>query len=142
MAKGFFKAFQATQNLYTIQHAGGLCREMGAGSPGHCSMDQPLVTAWAGLQPRPQAPPQSAWHQHNQPAPPTNQPSRTVDKRNKSIPSTQNLYTIHVAWQGGAGWGSARRGSRNGRAQQWDAAGRSGARRRAGRGGAGAAIGP
>ena len=66
-----------------MQGNGGWVTKGEPGKPVHCSMDRPLVTEWAGLQPRPQAPPRSARstcdseippHQHNQPAPP-NQPT-------------------------------------------------------------------
>ena len=136
-----------------MQGNGGWVTKGELGKPVHCSMDRPLVTEWAGLQPRPQAPPQSAqsiWdseippHQHNQPAPP-NQPTlahcRQMQQEHSKLHKICTLFSMlgetgrgmagrGSAGQSVAGWrrtGGARRGT----------AGRSGARRgAAGRGGA------
>ena len=84
----------------------------------HCSMHRPLVTEWAGLQPRPQAPPQSAqstWdseippHQHNQPAPP-NQPTlahcRQMQQEHSKLHKICTLFSmLGETGRGMAGWG-------------------------------------
>ena len=139
--------------LLVVYTGGGVCAgKWGLGHPGNLCTVPSLVTEWAGLQPRPQAPPQSAqstWAFKSRPIsitnprPQTNQPSRTVDKCNKSIPSyTKSVHYSacwvrqDVAWQGGAGWGSARRGrtglAGRGEAGHGGAPGHGGARRGAG----------
>ena len=128
-----------------MQGNGGWVTKGEPGKPVHCSMDRPLVREWAGLQPRPQAPPQSAqstWdseippHQHNQPAPP-NQPTlahcRQMQQEHSKLHKICTLFSmLGETGRGMAGWGGVGQraaGQDRGAANRRGEAGHGGAQR-------------